>query len=128
MQAWLSLPCGYVKTRLRGTCLRSWLAVPAREPPRPDSQPIPIHRPSLKPSPDVMDLLRNCCFFCWVNICQKIFRIFQMNCFLLEGETEKAVISFLAPSCLVSNVFKKSPSLAMCLYAEVISEIRGNMS
>lgn len=51
-----------------------------------------------------------------------------MNCFLLEGETEKAVISFLAPSCLVSNVFKKSPSLAMCLYAEVISEIRGNMS
>lgn len=133
MQVWLPLPYRYVKTCLRGICLRSLQAVPGTDPPSPDSQHIPIPRLSLKLSPDAMDLLRNCCFFCWMNICQKIFRIFQPNCFLLEEETEKAVGSFLAHCCSASNVKKKkkrekrkSPSLAMCLWAEVLSEIRGN--
>lgn len=107
MQVWLPLPYRYVKTCLRGICLRSLQAVPGTDPPSPDSQHIPIPRLSLKLSPDAMDLLRNCCFFCWMNICQKIFRIFQPNCFLLEEETEKAVGSFLAHCCSASNVKKK---------------------
>lgn len=102
MQAWLSLRYGYVKQHWRGICLRS---LPGTESPPPDSQSIP--RPSLKLSPGVMDLLRNSCFSCWMNICQKICRIFHLNCFLLEEEGSQHQL-FLGTLLLSFKLFKKS--------------------
>lgn len=115
-----SLPHGYVKTYLGGIYLRSLLIVPGAEPTSPDSIPILIS--SLRLNPRVMDLIRNCCFYCWMNV-RKYSGFFDRTVsFLKEKPRGQSAFSWHPPAQF--QMFKKkSPNLAMCLCAEVLSEI-----
>lgn len=72
-----------------------------------------------------MDMLRNCCVYCWMDIRKYSWFFNKTVPFLKEEPRRQSALSW-HPSPAQFQMFKKkkkSPSLAMCLFAEVLSEI-----
>lgn len=123
----LSLPYGYVKTYLGGLCLRSLLIVPGTEA-TPDSIPTPIPISFLKSNPNVMNLLRNCCFYYWMNIRKYSWFFNKTVSFLKEKPREQSALSWHPPVQFQTFKKKKPKSGNMCyvLKSYLKSEIKGN--
>lgn len=96
----------------------------SRAPP-PASPTVPSTLLPLKPSAGVKGQLRNCCFYEYLS---ENVQDFSTKLLFLGGETVDAGSSFSGTLLLSLKREKKSPSLAGCLCAEGLSEVRGMIS